>query len=97
MEIGNVLAFGLMGTAMLIAVKDVVESRPGAWLEGAERLLGKRIHVAKTGSPEEVTAWVAEHGGTTRVTDEQRSEVATAIERARHFGEGNRDSDRWHS
>jgi hypothetical protein len=60
----NILAFGLMGTAVLLSAKDILETRPGEWIAGAERLLGKKVHVAKTGSSEEVDAWVAEHAGT---------------------------------
>jgi hypothetical protein len=60
----NILAYGLMGTAVLISAKDIYETRPGEWIAGAERLLRKKVHVAKTGSPEEVARWVAEHDGT---------------------------------
>lgn len=72
----NILAYGVMGTAILISAKDIFETRSGEWLAGAERLLrGKKIHIAKTGSPEEVDKWVADHDGTTEIPDDEREAI----------------------
>jgi hypothetical protein len=83
MVFGYVLATGVMGTAILISAKDIIETRPGEWIAGAERLLrGKKIHVAETGSPEEVDKWVADHDGTTEIPAAERE----AIERQLNDG-----------
>lgn len=86
----NVLAFGLMGTAALVSAKDLYETRPGAWLAGAEKLLrrpvtvgdavdGVKIHIAKTGSVEEIDKWVAEHDGTTDIDRSLRADIERAL------------------
>lgn len=76
----ELLAFGLMGTAILISAKDIYETRPGTWLAGAERLLlGKKIHVAETGSQEEIDKWVADHDGTTEIDDSLRADIQRAL------------------
>lgn len=76
MDFGYVLATGTMGTAILISAKDIIETRPGEWIAGAERLLrGKKIHVAETSSPEEVDKWVADHDGTTEIPDDEREAI----------------------
>lgn len=72
----NILAYGLMGTAVLLSAKDIIETRPGEWIAGAERLLrGKKIHVAVNGSPEEIDKWVADHDGITEISDEEREMI----------------------
>lgn len=85
----ELLALGLTGTAILISAKDIIETRPGAWLAGAERLLrgttvgdvvdGLKIHVAETGSPEEVDKWVADHDGTTEIDNSLRADIQRAL------------------
>lgn len=47
----SILAYALAGTSFLLEAKDLVDTRGGAWLDGAEKLLytrtGRRVRFAQ--------------------------------------------------
>jgi len=79
----EILAYGLAGTSVLLSAVDIYDTRPEAWLDGAERLLrtrtGRRVYFARTGSPEEVDRWVADHDGTTDIDPNLRADIERAL------------------